>query len=177
VDEWPVLVPWVALGGVLVVYLLAFAARQDVSLRPGRLAMLTAAGGVARLLVVALGYRVVWPVDGGLMIAVLACTVALAAARRFWLVRATAQELREQVQAVCGGLFVAVAEPAVGRLVVTAKGQEHRLRLVALAKRLQGLVLCPRPAAGKVKLLVDWLAKQYPGPIPRIRITLKGGEP
>ncbi len=175
-EQWPVLAAWAVLAGALAAYLLAFALRREVSLRPARLAVLAAAAGTARLLLTALGYPVAWPVDGGLTILLLASIVGLLAARRFWLVRATEEAVRVRIQSACGGLFLPLAEPVAGRLVVTARGQEHRLLLVRLGQELQGLVLCPRPDRGKVRLLVDWLAKQYPGPVPRVRITLAGGK-
>jgi hypothetical protein len=101
--------------------------------------------------------------------------LALLAARRVWLVRETAETLREQIQTVCRGLFLAVQEARPGRLQLAARG-EPALRLRRLTPRVQLLVLCRVAGPGKVALLCDWLAKQYPGPVPRVRIVLKGGD-
>jgi hypothetical protein len=166
-----VLVLWVAASAALAGYLLLFVAtRRPVSLRLGRLALVPGSAAAVRLLLAACGDDWHQGLDMGLTVLAGVGAVGLAAGRRCWLVRTSGEEFREQLRRACGGLFLALEEPAQGLLVV--KG-ESRLRLVGLARRVQGLVLCPRPEKGKVRLLLDWLAKQYPGPVPRVRITLR----
>ncbi len=168
-----VMVLWLTAVVALAGYLLLFAAaRRPVTLRPGRLAVGSALAGVARLLLVVCGQEVDGYLDGGLIGLTLAAAAGLALARRCWLVRTRADELREQIRRACSGLFLTLEEPAPGRLRIRAK-EEQGLRLVGLGRRLQGLVLCKRPEKGKMRLLLDWLMKEYPGPVPRVRITLE----
>jgi hypothetical protein len=167
---------WVSVAVVLSVYLLLFAAaRRPVSLRPGRLALLLSGAVLVRVLMATCGDELLWPLDGGLTVLALAGAGVLAAIRRFWLVRVTNHELREDLVLACRGLLLGLDEPLPHMLLVSAR-TEHRLFLGRFGPRLQCLLLCRRPAAGKVRLLVDWLAKQYPGPVPRVRITLSGGK-
>jgi hypothetical protein len=166
-----VVVLWVVAGMVLAGYLLLFVAtRRPVSLRLGRLALVPACAAAARLLLAACGNDWHQGLDVGLTVLAGVGACGLAAGRRCWLVRTSGEELRERLRQACGGLFLALEEPARGLFVVQG---EPRLRLVGLTRRVQGLVLCPRPQRGKVRLLLDWLGKQYPGPVPRVRITLR----
>jgi hypothetical protein len=91
-----------------------------------------------------------------------------------WLVRADVAAVVAQIAAGCDGLFIQqVREPGGVRLA--ARGVESHIRLGTLGPRLTWMVL-PRPRArGKVTLLVNWLANQYPGPFPRPRIRLQRG--
>ncbi len=95
---------------------------------------------------------------------------------RFWLVRATGEELRGQIRTACRGLFLGMEEKTPGRLVLTARG-EAVLGVRRWTEGVQGLTLCRPPGPGKVALLCAWLRKQYPGPVPRVRFVLKGGAP
>jgi hypothetical protein len=165
---------WIAGAAVVGGYVLLFlAARRPVSLRLPRLGGLLATLAVLRLALIAAGTSLdsVGETIGTTLTGIAA--LALLLARRVWIVRATAAELREQVETVCRGLFLG-AEATPSRLQLAASGKPV-LRLVKLAPRMQLLVL-PRVAGpGKVALLCNWLAKQYPGPVPRVRIILKGG--
>jgi hypothetical protein len=166
---------WVA-GAVLAAsYVLLFVlARRPVTLRPARLSCLLAGVVGLRLVLLAGGepLEVPWELAGTVLLGVVA--VALVLGRRVWLVRATAQELRGQIETGCRGLFLGVREVHPGRLELAARG-EPALGVRRLAARVQVLVLCRAAGPGKVTLLLSWLAKQYPGPVPRVRIVLKGG--
>jgi hypothetical protein len=161
----------VAPGGYLLLFVLA---RRPVALRPARLGGLLAGLAGLRLVLAAAGV----PLQGSPEVigtAVLGgAAMALALARRAWLVRATGQELREQIRTACRGLFLGVQETPVGRLQLVALGKPT-IGLWRLAARVQLMVLCRAPGPGKIALLCGWLAKQYPGPVPRLRIILKGG--
>ena len=71
------------------------------------------------------------------------------------------------------GLFLDWAEPQRGTFEFKARGKSARMPWRRLGRRLQ-LVCVPRVwEPGKLFLLFGWLSKQYPGPIPRVRIFLK----
>jgi hypothetical protein len=168
---------WLAGAGVVGGYALLFAlARRPVTLRLPRLGGLLATIVVLRLLLIVLGL----PLEDELELAgtVLAgvAAVALLLARGVWLVRIAAEELHEQIQTACRGLFLGVKELQPGFLELVAPGGPV-LRLWKLAPRLQLLVYCRATGPGKVALLCKWLTKQFPGPVPRLRFVLKGGAP
>jgi hypothetical protein len=60
---------------------------------------------------------------------------------------------------------------------LTTKGNTQLLRSVRLSQRWTFVVLPRRRGRDKISLLIGWLEKQYPGPIPRLRIVLKRSEP
>lgn len=91
-----------------------------------------------------------------------------------WLVRAELAAVEAQIAAGCDGLFIRW-EREPGGVRLTARSVESRIHLRSVGARLTWVVL-PRPRGrGKVTLLVNWLAKQYPGPFPRPRIRLQRG--
>jgi hypothetical protein len=51
------------------------------------------------------------------------------------------------------------------------------LRAVSIASGIQLLVLPYPPPQGKIGLLLNWLERQYPGPLPRPRVVLRRSEP
>jgi len=174
---WPVASLWILTGSGIAGYVLLFLlARSRVSLRPGLVARLLGVAVVARTVLLGCGYPLQSILDLVLTGSMVLTAGLLLLVRRAWLVRVTVEELREQLQTASRGLFLEVREPQPGRWVLVSKG-EHELRLVGLTRRLQVLLLCPPPDAGKVPLLLSWLSRQYPGPMPRIRIVLKGGSP
>src|SRR5262249_29141207 len=111
----------------------------------------------------------------GLPAGALAGAAALALVRRWWLFKAPQGVLREQLRAACRALFLEHAEPGAREGTFTAKGQSWRLRLVGRGRRLQVGGLPGVQGPGKAALLLEWLGKQSPGPVPRVRIVLKEG--
>ena len=92
---------------------------------------------------------------------------------RVWLIRVTAKDFREQIGTACRGLFLPCEEEQHGRFLFSAAGSTLNLRMYSIGRRLQLVVLPPVAGQGKVTLLVSWLSKQFPGPVPRVRIILK----
>jgi hypothetical protein len=162
---------WPAGGILLAAYVGLYLCRREVSLRPRRLGVFAAVVLLARLALL-----LVWPWAGPLDVT-LACVsgvaaVALLPLGRTWLLREEAATLRQRLHEASGGLFLPYTESEPGRLVFTAKGASWRLRLGAVSRWSQLVVLPPAPT-GKMALLVHWLSKQYPGPVPRVRIVLR----
>jgi len=164
---------WSLFAAAVAAYLLLAMWRNDVSLRPLRLGSFAAAAVIARLLLVpalAIGW---WE-----WIAVAVCLIAVAAAywaRQSWLIHADANVFRERLDDACRGLRLEIREVTPGRLELVERQQSSRLGMTVLLPACL-LVQLPRPARpSKVALLVDWLAKQYPGPVPRIHIRLSRG--
>jgi len=167
---------WLAAAGAAALCVPLFLlARRPVAVRLGRL---------RGLVLAVLGLRLALLVSYPLETALDACFSALALlslaglwlGARTWLLRATAERVREQIETGCRGLFLPCAEPERGRFVLTAKGIATELRMRSLGTRLQ-LLQVPRPAGqGKVELLIQWLSKQYPGPAPRVTLVLKRSE-
>jgi hypothetical protein len=186
--DWPPLLTvfWTATLSALAAYVLLFIARREVALRMRRLGWSAAVVLVIRLGISVPGYAndagdvPLTPVaaaslapDFALTVVAAVSAAALLPCGRIWLCRAEARTLQQQLHTACAGLFLGYDEPAPGRFQFTAKAGTWRLRMVSITKGVQLLVL-PRVAGpGKVMLLVQWLAKQYPGPVPRIHIVLK----
>jgi hypothetical protein len=165
---------WGSFALVVSSYLLLFVlARSPVTLRPARAGCLLAILLGLRLVLAGAGIAVEGAREMVGMMVMGVAAAAFASAHRAWLVRATEEELRGQIQSVCRGLFLGVLEVEAGQLQLSAPGKPV-LRLRRLTPRVQ-LLMLPRVAGqGKVALLCSWLAKQYPGPVPRLRIILKG---
>ncbi len=171
----PAWICWGTAAAVLGGYVLLFAwARRPVSLRPARVGAVLGAAALLRLGLSSFAGLPDWPGEGALLGGVCLLAVSLGLARRVWLVRATAEDLRRQIETACRGLFLQVEEKQPGRLTLTARG-DAVLGVRQLTAGVQWLVLCRPPGSGKVALLCAWLSKQYPGPVPRVRFVLKGG--
>ena len=94
-----------------------------------------------------------------------------ASIRQAFFLHARAAVLRGEFDEACRRLFLGKEEPRPGELHLIAKGMAVVLRLWAVGPF--SLVLFPRPpVAGKLLLFHDWFRKRYPGPIPRIRVSL-----
>jgi hypothetical protein len=164
---------WGAAAGLAVLYVLLFLlARRPVSLRPPRLGWPALAVFVVRIGLIPLGCPVTSLLDGVLLAAAGLAGVGLTPAQRLWLLRAEAPGLREQIETACRGLFLQFAEAAPGRFTLTAKAGTWHLRTLPLSRRVQLIVLPRAEGPGKLALLLHWLSKQYPGPVPRLHFTL-----
>jgi hypothetical protein len=155
-----------ALAGYTGAFLLA---RRPVSLRAS-----TIARGVLLFAALRLGLAFLRPPgawDVLVLIAALLALSALAAPAHLWLVRSTAGELAERVQEGSCGLLLSAQELRPGILQFSVGGRASQVRWRPFGRRIQLLVL-PRARAGKLRLLVNWLGKQYPGPLPAVRIHI-----
>jgi len=161
---------WVIFAVALATYLLLAVVRQNVSLRPGRLGALAAAAVVGRALLLPASSIGPWewlPLGG--------CAVAAAVAPfadRIWLVRVSLDEFRQRFDDACRGLRLELRQSCPNRVELVERQQMYSLQMTSLSK---GWLLIHLPRAtrpSKVALLVDWLSKQYPGPVPRIHIHL-----
>jgi hypothetical protein len=170
------LLVWVAtaagLAGYAVLFLLA---RGPVAIRPLRV--------WAALLVMLAVRLALWPLgdppaewEGALAGVILFGGIGVYLQRRCWLVRVAGDEFREQIQTGCRGLFITVEEPRPGRFRLSAREGELMLELRRVVGRIHLLQVPTPPGKGKLALLVSWLSKQYPGPIPRVRIILHRSE-
>ena len=172
-EGFPVAWFWLIATGTSTVYVLLFlCARRPVSLRLRRLGSFLLVVLVLRLGIILLGY----PLTRQLDTAQTGCAFVGAwglMLPRVWLVRAEAETLRQQILTACAGLFLEFTEPLPSRLSLISKDRSWPLRLINLGRDLQLIVLPRLSGLGKVTLLVQWLSKQYPGPIPRLHIVLK----
>jgi len=161
---------WSSLGVAGAIYLLLAVWRENVSLRPLRIGSYAGAVAAGRVILLwglpLIGWE--WlPMAGCLLVAGAAPLV-----RGTWLIRAAPDDFRRRMDDACRGLRLECRESTRGCLDLVERQQTHCVRIVA-AGRACVLVQLPRVARpSKVALLVDWLAKQYPGPVPRIHIHL-----
>ena len=162
---------WLTALGGMAVYLTLFAFRRDVSFRFVRGSWLAAGTIAARSILVATGRGVQaweWPIIGAASILL----VGAAALRRVWVVRTPFDRLRQTVQEVCRGLFLASDEVAPGRFRLMQRDRTFPLRLVRLGVGSTLIVVPELHGRSKVGLFLEWLRKRFPGPVPRPRIVL-----
>lgn len=156
---------------LVVAYVALFLARKDVSLRPRVLALLGCVGLVAQLGFVAVQWPSPDPDSTLILLSRLIFVAVFFSLRGVALVHARSDALRAELAEACRRLFIDVKEVRPGEVVVIARGIGVVVRLWKLGPLT--LLLFPRPPApGKLTLLFEWLIKRYPGPIPRIRVTL-----
>jgi hypothetical protein len=164
---------WMAGAGGLAVYaLLVILSRRPVGLRMARLGWLVLIVAALRLLLVPLGYPMRGTLEWVAWSGTLAAALIMNMCRRLWIVRVTADSLCEQVRWACAGLFLPCEEHEK-TFRLGKHGAAQILTFVSLSRNWQLLLLPKQGGSAKVVLLLDWLSKQYPGPIPRIRLVLK----
>lgn len=169
---------WCAAAGLGAAYVgLFLAARRPVSLRLSRLGGMAAVVILTRATLHAAGWPLEFGREGIPGVVFLLAVAGGWLAGRVWLLRSPADEFRQQLETACRGLFLKLEEARPGQVSLTASGRTASLGLRQLTANLQVLVL-PQPGGmGKVALLVQWLSKQYPGPVPKVRIVLTRSEP
>ena len=159
---------WASFAIAAAAYLLLFLMRVNVSLRLVRLGWLAEAALVSRGLALT-----VWSLANWESTPLVACVVVAAAAfywHRTWLVRARADEFCERTSEACRALRLECRHQP-GGLALVERQQTLLLGITPLNTLL--LVRLPNPPPrSKVALLVQWLAKQYSGPVPPIPIDL-----
>lgn len=148
--------------------------QRPIAVRLTRVGVFGLFFGLLRLLLWVIGYSWLGWWDYGSTVALLLLAVASFPARRIWLVRSLHEQFLEQVQAACRGLFIRYQQINPGQATLSTKSDTFQLYAIQLFSRFQ-LVVLPRPTGrDKILLLLKWLHKQYSGPIPRLRIVLKG---
>jgi hypothetical protein len=167
---------WGGIGYGLLYCGIFLATSRSVSLRAARLAWIGFALILLRLGLVALGFRLLPGIDLIMLGAAVSGAVILRLAARCWLVRATSEEVQENIITACRGLLLG-CEELPGYFIFTVRGMERKLRVIRMASRIQLLILPQHGGQSKTALLIEWLSKQYPGPIPRLKIVFKRREP
>jgi hypothetical protein len=157
--------------GLLLAYAGLFLARKDTRLRTTTLGTFQLVGIAGQLS----SLNAVWPEHTSSGIVALLAQVVVAATffsmRGAYLVRARADSIRAEIEEACRRLFISKEEPQPCVLLLGARGILVPVRLVKMGACT--LILFPRPPGpGKLTLFFDWLSKRYPGPIPRIRVSL-----
>jgi hypothetical protein len=167
----PVRITWTVVAVALLAYVALALARQNVSLRLGRLGWFAVVGLT--------GQAAMWPLGIGTdPWQGFAIAVALAIAtggllfRRVWLLSLPHTELLARLRETCHGLFLDVDEREEGRLHLCHRTVSRTLRIGRLGRRYSWVIVPSAPPKNKIRLLADWLRKQFPGPIPRLRIRL-----
>lgn len=159
-------------GLPLLVYLAFFLARKDVSLRVESLFALVSFFLAVRLVLLSTGVhesRTWWLLPGGYVLLLSALLVTRRTSRS---IHASASSIRAEIEEACRRLFIQQDEPAPGEIRLTAKGGTLTLRLLSHGGAFATILLPRRSDSPKLTLFLDYLHKRYPGPIPRIRVTL-----
>jgi hypothetical protein len=163
---------WLLFAAVAATYLLLAAWRTNVSLRPLRIGGIAVAAMLSRVILWSTLLIVSWewlPIASSLIAVVIASWV-----QRIWLIHVDQVEFRQRLDEACRGLRLEARESPPGQLDLVERQHVQRLVVTAVSTAWV-LIQLPRVARpSKVALLVDWLAKQYPGPVPRIHIHLSG---
>ena len=163
----------IAIGAIAAYLLLFLFATKPVSLRCGRLGWILLALPAARGVMLLAGSPPQLGIEASLAAVVILIVLTRKWIARVWIVRTTSADFWERIDIASRGLFLKCEERTDGRRVLRAGEQSAELTMKTIGKRFQCVFLPPSGVHGKLTLLVDWLAKQYPGPVPRVRIVLK----
>jgi len=165
---------WLGTGIAALMYATLFLLpRRPAAIRAGRLALLGLLVLVLRAMLLSAGYTVDTWLDASFLLLGLLGTFILALGRRMWILRTQEADLRKQINWACSRLYLPFNESATGQFLFTIQDNTYGLRVLSFTHRIQFVLLPPIAAHRKVALLVNWLSKQYPEPLPRVHITLK----
>ena len=148
-------------------------AKRPVAIRSGRLGWMLLTVFSARCFLLFVGYAIETRLDAILTGATLLSAACFRMNEKVWLIRVSADELRQELQTACRGLFLECEEKRHGRFLLQTKKNAWPMRFFTLTKRLQLIFLPHSRTQGRVSLLVSWLSKQHPGPVPRIRVSAR----
>jgi hypothetical protein len=165
---------WFAVAAVSTWVILTVVPARPVGVRFAPIGGLALTVAVLRLLLIPMGYPIEGFGEWSAWIGTVLLGLGLVTCRRLWLVRTTPEALREQIEWACKGLFLTCTE-GKNEFVFSHKQASSRLSWFSVSSGWQLLRLPKRSDSAKVALLVDWLAKQYPGPFPRMRIAIGKG--
>jgi hypothetical protein len=167
---------WGGVGLWVTAALVCFAlARPNTALHSRSVGVSAAVALVGYVVLLLLDTRPFGSAELVLFVLLLLLTLLRWASWELWLVRADVAAVEAQIATGCEGLFIRWERLPGQGVRLTARGDESRIRLRPLGGRLTWVILPRPPGRGKVTLLVNWLAKQYPGPFPRPRIHLQRG--
>ena len=158
----------------LVVYLVLFLlARRPTAIRVsriGQLIVLFATGSTLLSLVIAEpGDQLNWP----LTISCLVTGICFWPLSQILLVRLTSNQFQELVQAGSARLLLSCETTSSRQLVLMGRNRTASIRSFSVAPRILFVLAPVSHPRDKITLLLRWLPKVMPGPLPRIRIALK----
>jgi hypothetical protein len=165
---------WIVIGAITAYLLLFLVTTRPVSLRCGRLGWILLALPAARGVMLLAGSPPQLSIEASLATVVILIVLTRKWIARVWIVRTTTADFWEGLENACRGLFLKCDERTDARCRLRAGEQSAELMMKTIGGRFQCILLPPLSVHAKLTLLVDWLAKQYPGPVPRVRIILKG---
>jgi len=147
---------------------------NPVSLRAGRLAFVVALFLLARGLLLVAGYGITGAGDGIAFAGAGTVVLLLLLLQRYWLLRTSAEEFCSRMEFAGRGLLMETSKAAPGLVLMQTGRQQQEIWYRELLPRLLLVCLPSGRKQGKVSLLLMWLGKVYPSPIPHPRIYLKG---
>ncbi len=169
---------WVSAGATAAYAALFLCAAPNRSLRLSRLTLLSLAVlAASRLGSLFVGSPLNPARDSALVVALAVVLLTQRQLGRVWLVRTSAADFQQQMETACRGLFLpcqskASNSPRLRQFMFALRDESTQLRSCRICAKLQCLVLPSSGVHGKIALFNSWLAKQYPGPIPKIKIVL-----
>ena len=158
----------------LVVYLLFFLlAQRPTAVRCSRIGRLIVLLTISITLLTVL---VVGPDDQANWLLTISCLVAgicLWPLSRLFLVRLTTDQYQSLVETGSARLLLNCETTMSRHLVLTGRTRTASIRIFPIAPRILIAVTPTTHVQDKITLLVHWLPKVLPGPLPRLRIVLK----
>ncbi len=158
----------------ILVYLVFFLlARRPTAIRVSRIGQLIVQfitfGTVLTFLVAGPDDPLNWP----LTISCLVTGICLWPLSQIFLVRLGADQFQELVHTGSTRLLLACETTGSRHLTLTGRTRTASIRSFPVAPRILIAVMPAAHLRDKITLLVQWLPKVLPGPLPRIRIALK----
>jgi hypothetical protein len=154
----------------LVVYLLFFLlAQRPTAVRCSRIGQLIVLLTSSTSLVMDFDNQASWL----LSISFLVVGICLWSLSRISLVRLTTDQYQALIQTGSARLLLTCETTRSRHLVLTDRTRTASIHLYPIAPRILVAVTPPAHIQDKITLLVQWLPKVLPGPLPRLRIALK----
>jgi hypothetical protein len=125
--------------------------------------------------VIAAGWTLPFRILIGVALAAAACGAL--GAYRAWLIRSEPDALRRALAEGLRRLLVDAAQPEKDTFVLALKRGSVMLRVRRVGPACSLLVLSGALDQPKARLLTQWIPKQFPGPGPRVRVSLPRRSP
>ena len=161
------------LGLPLAIYLLCFlGCRRPASIRVSRV-------GRWMIILIAVGSAIaaLWPgspeIDWGITIGCSVVAIMLCPFSNLALLRISENQYRELVETGSKGLMLSCQAHQPRQIILEGRSRTSSIQVICLTRRMLVTILPRAVPRDKITLLLQWLPKVLPGPLPRIRVVLK----
>jgi hypothetical protein len=158
----------------LVIYLCFFLlARRPTAIRISRVGQIITFLIAATWLAAMVFPKLLSPPDWLPVLVCLGLGLVLWSLRRIWFVRLSTADYMDLATSASGRLLLPSSQSKPHEMTLESRTRKEVIRVFPLTPRLLVTRLPSLKPRDKITLLVCWLGKVLPGPLPRIKIVLK----